>query len=64
MVLDLQQRAIDWFVKGLYQEDYENLATGYVQRGDQRFISMRVNTKKVDEFVSQGKALRSALLKS
>ena len=62
MILDLQQRAIDWFMKGVYSEDYQNLATGFVQRGDQRFIKMRVNTKEVENFVGQAIALRRNLL--
>ena len=62
MILDLQQRAIDWFMRGVYIEDYQNLATGFVQRGDQRFIKMRVNTKEVEQLIGQAKALRSSLL--
>lgn len=62
MILDLQQRAIDWFMKGIYREDYQNLATGFVQRGDQRFIKMRVNTKEVEKFVGQAKAMRHAIM--
>ena len=62
MVLDLQQRAIDWFVKGLYAEEYQKLATGLVQRGNQRFLNMRVNAKDVDKFITEAKALRAALL--
>lgn len=64
MILDLQQRAIDWFVRGVQQEDYQNLASGYVQRGEQRFISMRVNTKDVDGFLEQARALRKVLMSS
>lgn len=62
MILDLQQRAIDWFMKGIYEEDYQNLATGFVQRGEQRFIKMRVNTKEVEKFVGQAKAMRHAIM--
>ena len=62
MVLDLQQRAIDWFVTGLYAEEYQKLATGLVQRGNQRFLNMRVNAKDVDKFITEAKALRAALL--
>lgn len=62
MVLDLQQRALDWFITGIFQEDYQNLATGLTQRGEQRFINLRINTKEVDNFIAQAKDLRRAFL--
>lgn len=64
LVLDLQSRSIDWFMKSLYNEKYQDLASGDVQRGDQRYIKMQVKPKDVEKFINECKALRSALLKN